>query len=97
MAELATLLVDLAAEAPTPTGWSPSWPASSGRRRHRLPGWTIAHQIAHLAWTDEQALLAATDPEAFAETLVAFAATDEPLGLTDREPSGWLLSGPPNC
>ena len=25
----------------------------------------MAHQIAHLAWTDEQALLAATDPEAF--------------------------------
>ncbi|WP_277455218.1 TIGR03084 family metal-binding protein [Janibacter sp. DB-40] len=29
-------------------------------------GWTIAHQIAHLAWTDEVALLAATAPEAFA-------------------------------
>lgn len=28
-------------------------------------GWTIAHQIAHLAWTDRQALLAATDPAAF--------------------------------
>ncbi|MEU5579574.1 TIGR03084 family metal-binding protein [Streptomyces huasconensis] len=30
------------------------------------PRWTIAHQIAHLAWTDRAALLAATDPEAFA-------------------------------
>ncbi|MFE5907601.1 TIGR03084 family metal-binding protein [Streptomyces wedmorensis] len=30
------------------------------------PGWTIAHQIAHLAWTDRAALLAATDAEAFA-------------------------------
>ncbi|MFJ5220049.1 TIGR03084 family metal-binding protein [Streptomyces sp. NPDC088354] len=29
------------------------------------PGWTIAHQIAHLAWTDRQALLAATDPAGF--------------------------------
>ncbi|AZM53903.1 TIGR03084 family protein [Streptomyces sp. WAC 01529] len=29
------------------------------------PGWTVAHQIAHLAWTDRAALLAATDPEAF--------------------------------
>jgi uncharacterized protein (TIGR03084 family) len=29
-------------------------------------GWTIAHQIAHLAWTDRLALLAATDEEAFA-------------------------------
>ncbi|NUP22344.1 MAG: TIGR03084 family protein [Streptomyces sp.] len=29
------------------------------------PGWTIAHQIAHLAWTDHSALLAVTDVEAF--------------------------------
>ncbi|WP_406343929.1 TIGR03084 family metal-binding protein [Streptomyces sp. NBC_00648] len=30
------------------------------------PGWTIAHQIAHLAWTDGAALLAVTDADAFA-------------------------------
>ncbi|MFB7939055.1 TIGR03084 family metal-binding protein [Streptomyces sp. NPDC056049] len=29
-------------------------------------GWTVAHQIAHLAWTDRAALLAVTDPDAFA-------------------------------
>jgi uncharacterized protein (TIGR03084 family) len=29
------------------------------------PGWTIAHQIAHLAWTDRQSVLAVTDPEGF--------------------------------
>ncbi|MFD8973314.1 TIGR03084 family metal-binding protein [Streptomyces sp. NPDC059593] len=41
------------------------------------PGWTVAHQIAHLAWTDRAALLAATDPEAFAvETEKALAAPD---------------------
>ncbi|MGW6417990.1 TIGR03084 family metal-binding protein [Streptomyces sp. NPDC055055] len=41
------------------------------------PGWTIAHQIAHLAWTDRAALLAATDAEAFAaETAKALAAPD---------------------
>ncbi|WP_369247385.1 TIGR03084 family metal-binding protein [Streptomyces sp. R41] len=31
------------------------------------PGWTVAHQIAHLAWTDRSALLAVTDAEAFAK------------------------------
>lgn len=36
------------------------------RRPTPAPGWTIAHQVAHLAWTDDQALCAATDPEAFA-------------------------------
>ncbi|NGO10948.1 TIGR03084 family protein [Streptomyces sp. HC44] len=30
------------------------------------PGWSVAHQIAHLAWTDRAALLAVTDAEAFA-------------------------------
>ncbi|MEV4974905.1 TIGR03084 family metal-binding protein [Streptomyces scopuliridis] len=30
------------------------------------PGWSLAHQIAHLAWTDSVALLAVTDPGAFA-------------------------------
>ncbi|MEU4078748.1 TIGR03084 family metal-binding protein [Streptomyces venezuelae] len=40
-------------------------------------GWTIAHQIAHLAWTDRAAFLAATDAQAFAaETEKALAAPD---------------------
>ncbi|MEI5099312.1 TIGR03084 family metal-binding protein [Streptomyces sp. PmtG] len=30
------------------------------------PGWSVAHQVAHLAWTDRAALLAATDADAFA-------------------------------
>ncbi|WP_431961887.1 TIGR03084 family metal-binding protein [Actinacidiphila sp. bgisy160] len=43
--------------APLPEGaWATPTPA---------PGWTIAHQIAHLAWTDRQSVLAVTDPEAF--------------------------------
>jgi uncharacterized protein (TIGR03084 family) len=29
-------------------------------------GWTVAHQIAHLAWTDHSSLLAVTDQDAFA-------------------------------
>lgn len=29
-------------------------------------GWTIAHQVAHLAWTDDALLLAMTSPESFA-------------------------------
>ncbi|MCX4666274.1 TIGR03084 family metal-binding protein [Streptomyces sp. NBC_01381] len=28
-------------------------------------GWTVAHQIAHLAWTDRAAFIAVTDPDAF--------------------------------
>ncbi|GAA3060793.1 TIGR03084 family metal-binding protein [Streptomyces glomeratus] len=44
--------------------------AESGEERWALatpaPGWTVAHQIAHLAWTDRAALVAVTRPEAFA-------------------------------
>ncbi|MFE7567311.1 TIGR03084 family metal-binding protein [Streptomyces sp. NPDC057539] len=41
------------------------------------PGWSIAHQIAHLTWTDSAALLALTDPGAFAaESGKALAAPD---------------------
>lgn len=37
-------------------GWALPTPAA---------GWTVAHQIAHLAWTDRSALLAVTDADAF--------------------------------
>ncbi|MEV8569377.1 TIGR03084 family metal-binding protein [Streptomyces sp. NPDC051322] len=41
------------------------------------PGWSIAHQIAHLAWTDRVALLAVTDAGEFAgEVEKALAAPD---------------------
>jgi uncharacterized protein (TIGR03084 family) len=67
--ELNVLLADLDAEGadldalvaglPMP-GWATPTPAA---------GWTVAHQVAHLAWTDERALLAATDPDGFHEEI----------------------------
>lgn len=38
------------------------------------PGWSVAHQVAHLAWTDEQAVTAArtTDPERWPEGKAAW-------------------------
>lgn len=45
-------------------------------------GWTIAHQIAHLAWTDEVALRSATDPAGFRE--VVDHAMRDPEGFVDR-------------
>ncbi|MFJ7064750.1 TIGR03084 family metal-binding protein [Streptomyces sp. NPDC101115] len=49
--------VDALVRALTDEQWALPTPA---------PCWTVAHQIAHLAWTDAAALLAATDPGAFA-------------------------------
>lgn len=54
--------------------WARSTPAA---------GWTIAHQIAHLAWTDEVALLAASDPDGFAAEVAA--AMQDPLGHVDTQ------------
>jgi len=45
-----------------PQGWAASTPA---------PGWAIAHQIAHLLWTDRVALMSINDEAAFGELLVA--------------------------
>ncbi|MFI2368310.1 TIGR03084 family metal-binding protein [Streptomyces sp. NPDC018833] len=40
-------------------------------------GWSVAHQVAHLAWTDRAALVAVTDPDGFAaEIAKALAAPD---------------------
>jgi uncharacterized protein (TIGR03084 family) len=44
-------------------------------------GWTIAHQIGHLLWTDRMALSAVTDETAFAGLLEAAAAN--PTGFVD--------------
>ncbi|GGQ08596.1 TIGR03084 family metal-binding protein [Streptomyces mutabilis] len=42
------------------------------------PGWTIAHQIAHLAWTDRAALVAVTDEDGFG------ALVEQALAAPDR-------------
>ncbi|WP_301149233.1 TIGR03084 family metal-binding protein [Mycobacterium simiae] len=81
MADPGPIVADLRAEsddldalvAPLDTGrWAEPTPA---------PGWTIAHQIAHLWWTDRVALLSVTDEAAFGEVLAA--ATGDPLGFVD--------------
>ncbi|MGW6704352.1 TIGR03084 family metal-binding protein [Streptomyces sp. NPDC054956] len=41
--------------------------AADWARPTPAPGWSIAHQIAHLHWTDRASLLALTDAAAFAE------------------------------
>ena len=88
MVDLAELLSDLADEsaeldalvaALPPAGWTTATPAE---------GWTIAHQIAHLAWTDEATVLAAADPPAFGALLAA--AAGDPDGFVDRGAAEFL-------
>ena len=78
---LAGVLADLEAEgdqleavvAPLDdAGWRTATPAE---------GWDVAHQVAHLAWTDEVAVLAATDKAAWDAGVLA--AIEDPDGFVD--------------
>jgi uncharacterized protein (TIGR03084 family) len=69
VAELRPVLADLQAESADVDALvsglaDPAWATPTPAE-----GWTIAHQIAHLAWTDEAAVLAVTDPRAFTAKL----------------------------
>jgi uncharacterized protein (TIGR03084 family) len=75
--ELADVLADLSAECAYLDRLVADLPDAEWRRETPSPGWTIAHQIGHLAWTDEVAILAATDPDAFAAALQAVLAEFE--------------------
>jgi uncharacterized protein (TIGR03084 family) len=66
--DLDALVADLSVEA-----WSTGTPA---------PGWTIAHQIAHLLWTDRVALLSVTDEPGF--NVVLSDAGHDPAGFVDH-------------
>ena len=78
---VAAVVADLVAEgdaldalvAPlTPEQWAMSTPAE---------GWTIAHQIGHLHWTDRISLLAITDRDGFQAALTE--AWSDPAGYVD--------------
>lgn len=66
MVALSEVLADLADESAWLDAALQSIDATTWRRETPAPGWTIAHQVAHLAWTDDQALCSATDPAGFA-------------------------------
>ena len=87
MAELSGVLVDLTAETAELDALVAGLPEDGWRRATPAPGWTVAHQIAHLAWTDDIATLAATDAEGFAAALQA--ALAEFAGYVDRAADEW--------
>ncbi len=68
-ADVGSLLADLDAESADLDALVGELPEADWRRPTPSPGWTIADQIAHLAWTDDIAALAATDPDAFQAAL----------------------------
>jgi uncharacterized protein (TIGR03084 family) len=89
--DLADILTDLRAESADLDRLVAPLPAASWQRETPATGWTIAHQIAHLSWTDQVAIRSATDPAGFAE--VAEIAMNNPTGFID-EGTEQLLAEP---
>ena len=75
-------LDELVAELPE-DGWARATPAA---------GWTIAHQIAHLLWTDRAASITVTDEPAFSDVLTA--AAGNPTGFVDEGAEELVGMGP---
>src|ERR1700758_911946 len=79
MADAAPIVDDLAAESDELDALVA--PLADARWREPTPaeGWTIAHQIGHLLWTDRVSLTSVTDEAAFGDLLTAAAA--DPTGF----------------
>ncbi|MFT3900897.1 MAG: TIGR03084 family metal-binding protein [Gordonia sp. (in: high G+C Gram-positive bacteria)] len=83
MSAVAEVVADLTAESDAlddlvaglkPAQWATPTPAA---------GWTIAHQIGHLLWTDRVSHIAITDPDVGFQELMGQAMAD-PLGFVDK-------------
>ncbi|HSP39274.1 MAG TPA: TIGR03084 family metal-binding protein [Frankiaceae bacterium] len=69
MADLEAILADLTNESEALERMLSGLTDADWQRPTPAEGWTVAHQIAHLAWTDEVATIAAQDASAFADVL----------------------------
>jgi uncharacterized protein (TIGR03084 family) len=78
---LNAVLADLAAEGEALDAVVAELDAAAWRTATPAAGWDIAHQIAHLAWTDESAIKAATDKVAWDELVLS--AIANPTGFVD--------------
>ncbi|RDI33883.1 uncharacterized protein (TIGR03084 family) [Rhodococcus sp. AG1013] len=82
MADLNKIVDDLRAEGAALDALVADLPESEWATPTPAEGWTVAHQIGHLAWTDRAALSAATDEDAFTAQLAE--AWKNPYGFVDE-------------
>jgi uncharacterized protein (TIGR03084 family) len=90
---LVAVLADLEAEGDQLEDLVVPLDAAAWRIPTPAAGWDVAHQIAHLAWTDEAAVHAATDRAAW-DALVLTALAD-PEGFADAEARRGAGAAPP--
>jgi uncharacterized protein (TIGR03084 family) len=82
MAGADSVVADLRAESDELDALVTNLPEERWRTATPAPGWTIAHQIAHLLWTDRVAVIAVTDEAGFSEVLTE--AATNPTGFVDE-------------
>ncbi|WP_406039958.1 TIGR03084 family metal-binding protein [Micromonospora sp. NBC_00898] len=87
MVDLTALLADLTAESDQLDALVAALPPEGWARPTPAPGWTVGHQIAHLAWTDHVARLAATDTDAFYASVLS---APDPARLVDDGAESFL-------
>ncbi|MGW2471681.1 TIGR03084 family metal-binding protein [Streptomyces sp. NPDC001665] len=81
-----SLELDLLVAGATARQWTGETPAE---------GWTLAHQIAHLSWTDDVALISVTDPDRFGDEVAR--AMEDPEGFVDRAADEVVAAYPPDA
>jgi len=81
MADLSQIVDDLRAESDELDALVASLAEDRWHAPTPAAGWTIAHQIGHLLWTDRGALVSVTDPDAFAD--VVKTALEDPVGFVN--------------
>ena len=75
------MVADLRAESDDLDGMEADLPADRWAEATPAPGWTVAHQVAHLLWTDRVALTAVTAEAGFSAVLAE--AAEDPTGFVD--------------
>src|SRR5437879_2533614 len=83
MSKLDGVLADLAVEGDLLESLVAGLSGAQWRTPTPAKGWDVATQIAHLAWTDEVAVLAATDRAGW--EAIAREAAKNPSGFTDAQ------------
>jgi uncharacterized protein (TIGR03084 family) len=96
MADAGPIIGDLAAESDALDALVAALPEARWRQPTPAQGWTVAHQIGHLLWTDRVSLTSVTDEAAFAELLAAALAdaagfVDTAAEVQARRPTAELL------
>lgn len=81
MADVQAIFTDLAAEGDDVAALVSDLTERDWQRITPAPGWTIAHQIGHLHWTDRVSELSIRDPDGFQDEVRR--AWSDPMGFVD--------------